>query len=188
MNEKTQVVSNLPVSHAASSALILIPQTTQPILGRMFANPNMLAKEEKTHLVSSLREAVLLNPKVSELRVIYGMALCVNLDAQEAMEQLGEAVALAPHSFIAHLKMGELWMRLRVCTKAEDHTQQAALLAENFAQAELARKQAAAIRQMRREGIERGGYIRTSWLSFARLRKLWTRNRASEELAVAEIS
>ncbi len=50
------------------------------------------------------------------------MALCVNLDAQAAMEELAEAVALAPNSFIAHLKMGELWMRLRVCEKAEDHT------------------------------------------------------------------
>ena len=150
----------------------------------MFANPNMLAKEEKVSLVSQLRECVLLNPKISELRVLYGMALCVNLDAHEAMEQLGEAVALAPDSFIAHLKMGELWMRLRVCTKAKDHTQQAALLAENIVQAEQARKQAATIRQMLREGIERGGY--TSWFSLGRIRRLWTRNR-TEDLTVAEI-
>lgn len=151
----------------------------------MFANPNMLAKEDRVALVSALRESVVLHPKVSELRVLYGMALCVKLDPQEAMEQLGEAVALAPHSFIAHLKMGELWMRLRVCTKAQDHTHQAELLAENFAQAELARKQAATIRQMLREGIQRGGY--TSWFSLGRIRRLWNRQR-SEELTVAEIS
>jgi Flp pilus assembly protein TadD len=174
-----------PVPLAPAATLALIPQPAQPLLGRMFANPNMLAAEEKTQLVSSLRECVLLNPKVSELRVLYGMALCVNLDAQEAMEQLGEAVALTPHSFIAHLKMGELWMRLRVCSKAKDHTQQAALLAENIAQAELARKQAATIRQMLREGIERSGY--TSWFSLGRIRRLWTRHR-SEDLTVAEIS
>ena len=77
------------------------------------------------------------------------------------MEELGEAVSLAPNSFIAHLKMGELWMRLRVCDKAADHTRQASLLAQNLAQSELARRQAATLRTMMREGVERGGY-RTS--------------------------
>ena len=96
--------------------------------------------------------------KCPELRVLYGMALCVNLEVQDAMEELGEAVSLAPDSFIAHLKMGELWMRLRVCEKAADHTQQASKLAQNMAQSELARRQAATIRTMMREGIERGGY------------------------------
>ena len=71
------------------------------------------------------------------------------------MEELGEAVALDPNSFIAHLKMGELWMRLRVCTKAKNHTHQAALLAQNMAQAEMARRQAATLRTMMREGVER---------------------------------
>jgi hypothetical protein len=174
-----------PLSLTPSATLTLIPQPAQPLLGRMFANPNMLVAEERTQLVSSLRECVVLNPKVSGLRVLYGMALCVNLDPQEAMEQLGEAVALAPDSFIAHLKMGELWMRLRVCTKAQDHTRQASLLAENAAQAELARKQEATLRQMLREGIQRGGY--TSWFALGRLRRLWNRNR-TEELTVAEIS
>jgi hypothetical protein len=181
----TAVNTVSPVPLAPSATLALIPPPAQPLLGRMFANPNMLAAEEKMQLVSSLRECVVLNPKVSELRVLYGMALCVNLDAQEAMEQLGEAVAIAPDSFIAHLKMGELWMRLRVCSKAKDHTQQAAILAENVAQAELVRKQAAAIREMLREGIERNGY--TSWFSLGRIRRLWQRNR-TKDLTVAEIS
>ncbi len=189
---QTAIVSSLgadssQISIAPSSTLAIIPQQAQSLLGRMFANPNSLAKEDRAALVSHLRESVVLHPKVSEVRVLYGMALCVNLDAHEAMEQLSEAVALAPDSYIAHLKMGELWMRLRVCNKAADHTHQAELLAENLAQAELARRQAATIRQMLREGIERGGYNRKSWLSLALLRKLWTRNR-SEELTVAEIS
>ena len=42
--------------------------------------------------------------------------------------------------------------------KAEEHTRPAALLAQNMAQSELARRQAATIRTMKREGIERGGY------------------------------
>jgi hypothetical protein len=47
---------------------------------------------------------------------------------------------------------------LRICDKAADHTHQAARLATNPIQADLARKQAAQIRTMTREGIERGGY------------------------------
>src|SRR5690242_11566508 len=188
MNETAiiQVLESLnsPATVAPSLTLAIIPQEAQPLLGRMFANPNALVKDERASLVSRLRECVALHPKVSELRVLYGMALCVNLDAQEAIEQLGEAVALAPDSYIAHLKMGELWMRLRVCNKAADHTHQAELLAENVVEAELARRQAATIRQMLRDGVQRGGY--TSWFALSRIRRLWTRGR-TEELTVAEI-
>jgi hypothetical protein len=178
---------NSVVPLTPSATLALLPEPAQPLIGRMFANPSMLAKDEKASLVRHLRECVALHPKVSALRVLYGMALCVNLNSNEAIEQLAEAVALAPDSYIAHLKMGELWMRLRVCTKAEDHTRQAAFLAENFAQADLARKQAATIREMLRKGIQCGGYSRSSWFAVNRLRRLWNRNR-TEELAVAEIS
>ena len=49
-------------------------------------------------------------------------------------------------------------MRLRICGQAAEETHEAAKLATNDFQAELARKQAATIRTMLREGIERGGY------------------------------
>jgi hypothetical protein len=150
----------------------------------MFADPRVLEKQERAGLVAELRECVARYPKVAELRVLLGMALCVNLDAHAAMEELGEAVALAPDSFLAHLKMGELWMHLRAMTKAEDHTHQAAKLAQGIAQSELARRQAATIRTMKREGVDRNGY-RTPWLSFARLRRLWKRNR-NKELTTVE--
>ena len=35
-------------------------------------------------------------PRSPNCACCYGMALCVNLDAQDAMEELAEAVALAP--------------------------------------------------------------------------------------------
>ena len=70
---------------------------------------------------------------------------------------------LDPNSFIAHLKMGELWMRLRVMDKAEEHTQRAGSAGQNIAQAELARRQDASIRAMKQAGIERGGY-KSPWL------------------------
>jgi hypothetical protein len=152
---------------------------------RMFADPRVLSKDEIAHLVEQLGDCVERNPRVSDLRVIYGMALCVNLDAQEAMEELGEAVRLNPNSYIAHLKMGELWMRLRVMNKAEHHTHHAAALAQSLAQSDLARRQAATIRTMMQHGIERGGYTRKAWLSFSRLRRLFVR-RQQEELAPIE--
>ena len=179
---------NTPNSLTASTPLLpvgSVPVKTQQVLRRMFADPRLLEKQECAGLVAELRQCVAQHPNVSELRVLLGMALCVNLDAQAAMEELAEAVALAPDSFIAHLKAGELWMRLRVMNKAEDHTRQASMLAQNVAQSELARRQATTIRTMRREGIERDGY-RMPWLSFGRLRRLWSRRRQSEELATAD--
>jgi hypothetical protein len=163
-----------------SGALVPVSREAQALLGRMFADPRTLEKHEKVELVAQLRAAVEEHPTVSELRVLFGMALCVNLQAQDAMEELAEAVSLAPDSFIAHLKMGELWMRLRVCDKAVDHTNYAAKLAENRAQAELTRRQSATLRELMRNGIDRNGY-RTPWLSLNRLKRLWSRNRGEAE-------
>ena len=163
-----------------SGSVVPVTRQTQALLGRMFADPRTLEKHETLELVAQLRAAVEKHPAVSELRVLFGMALCVNLQPQQAIEELGEAVSLAPDSFIAHLKMGELWMRLRVCDKAVDHTNYAAKLAENLAQAELARRQSATLRELMRNGIDRNGY-RTPWLSLGRLKRLWSRNRGEAE-------
>ena len=160
----------------APSSLVPVPEKARGLLLRMFADPYVLEDSERGELVGQLRESVSAYPEVPELRVLLGMALCVNLEVQEAMEELREGVRLAPNSFIAHLKMGELWMRLRVCRKAEEHTRQAALLAQNLAQAELARRQAAAIRTMLQQGIERGGY-RSPLAVLSRLRRFWQRRR-----------
>ncbi len=167
-------------ARVSSLALNSIKPETQGRLLRMFADPYLLEKEDRVALIEQLRECVNRYPQVSELRVLLGMALCVNLDVHPAIEELKESVKLAPNSFIAQLKLAELWMRLRVIDKAEEHTRLAALLAQNLAQADLARKQAATIRTMKREGIERGGYG-TPWRSFMRpLRRLWTRRERSE--------
>lgn len=163
-----------------SLSLAMVPERAQGLLLRMFTDPRALPKQERAELVQQLRDCVARRPDVSDLRVVLGMALCVNLEAQAAMEELGEAVSLDPNSYIAHLKMGELWMRLRVCTKAVDHTRQASFLAKNLAQAELARRQAATIRELMRNGVERSGY-RSPWLAFGRLRRLWNRNRGEAE-------
>ena len=162
-----------------SSSLAVVPQRTQVQLLRMFADPSVLEKEERADLVRDLRECVKANPRVSDLRVLFGMALCVNFEVPDAIEELREGVRLAPNSFIAHLKMGELWMRLRAMEKAEQHTHRAALLAGNRVQAELARRQGASIRAMKHAGVERGGY-KSPWTFVTRAIRRLRRRESSE--------
>ena len=145
----------------APSAPLSLPAAIGPeagrLLQRMFRDPRVLESNERTSLVAQLRSAVELEPHVPEIRVLYGMALSVDLQVQEALEQLRESTRQAPDCFIARLKFGEMLMRLRICDQAAEQTQRAAELAMNDMQADLARRQATTIRTMRREGIERGG-------------------------------
>jgi len=151
----TSLTSAMPTHLAWPSAL---RGQSADLLTRMFRDPRVLEPQERRDLIAQLRAAVELEPHVAEIRVLLGMALCVDLQAQEALEQLREASRQAPDCFIARLKFGELLMRLRICDQAAEETQKAARLASNAFQSDLARKQAAAIRTMLREGIERGGY------------------------------
>lgn len=169
---------------ASSPVLAIIPEKAQGLMARMFADPYLLEKTERTDLAAQLRACVAKNPRVSELRVLLGMALCVNFEVPDAIEELREGVRLSPDSFIANLKLGELWMRLRVMDKAEQHTHHAALFATSRAQSELARRQAASIRSMKHAGIERGGYT-SPWLALTRLaRRVWKRRPSESEEAL----
>jgi tetratricopeptide (TPR) repeat protein len=145
-----------------AESVLSLPESIAPeasrLLQRMFRDPRVLEAQERGDLIAHLRSAVDLAPTVPELRVLLGMALCVDLQAQEAMEEMRQAVNMDPDCFIARLKFGELLMRLRVCDQAAEQTQCAAQLASNAVQSELARRQATTIRTMLREGIERGGY------------------------------
>jgi tetratricopeptide (TPR) repeat protein len=192
MNNENSGVLDQAQTHNALSARVsslalnsIMPQT-QGLLLRMFADPYLLEKPERVALIEQLRECVNRYPQVSEFRVLLGMALCVNLDVHPAIEELKESVKLAPNSFIAQLKLGELWMRLRVMDKAEEHTRLAALLAQNLAQADLSRKQAATIRTMKREGIERGGYKLPFSTALALLRRILVRQR-TQAVVAAEV-
>ena len=141
---------------------------------KMFRDPRILEPAERAELAAQLRSVVDLHPQVAELRVLLAMALCVDLKAQSALEELRLAVELSPDSFIARLKYGELLMRLRICKRAAEETHRAAQLAVNAAQSEMARRQGTTIRIMLREGVERGGY--TGMLS-----RLFRLNRRSKE-------
>ena len=179
-----QSTSSALSARVSSLALSSLTSQAQSLLLRMFADPYILEKEDKANLVAQLRECVEKHPYVSELRVLLGMALCVNYEVHPAIEELKESVRLAPNSFIAQLKLGELWMRLRVVDKAEEHTRIASLLAQNIAQADLARKQALAIRTMKREGIERGGFKSPFARIVALSRRVFARRSPSVALNV----
>lgn len=166
----------LPEEQATLALPSVLPSSAQNHLLRMFRDPYVLQPGERTELVAALREAVALEPGVPEFRVLLGMALCVNLEAQDALEELREAARLAPYNFAARLKLGELLMRLRIGDQALEQTRLAAELATNALQSELARKQSAAIRTMQREGIERGGYGKVLSV-FSRARGLFFRAR-----------
>jgi len=175
--------TNIMIAPSTQSLAATLPSKAQTLLLRMFRDPYLLEKEARSELVTQLRECIAVHPQVSEIRVLLGMALCVNFEVQAAIEELNEGVRLAPNSYIAHLKMGELWMRLRVCDKAEEHTRQAGLLARNLVQSELARRQAGLIRTMKREGIERGGY-KSPWTWVTNLRRTFTRARRESSVAL----
>ncbi len=151
------VTDNAPLALAT-----LLPADTFANVTTMFRDPYVLDQPERVELIAQLRNAVALEPSVVELRVILGMALCTNFEAQSALEELREATLMAPDNFLARLKFGELLMRLRVCSQAAEQTHIAAQLASHPIQSEMARKQAAAIRTLLREGVERGGDRRPS--------------------------
>ena len=72
-------------ARVSSLALNSIKPETQGRLLRMFADPYLLEKEDRVALIEQLRECVNRYPQVSELRVLLGMALCVNLDVYPAI-------------------------------------------------------------------------------------------------------
>lgn len=179
MTNMISVAPVVAVDHLADATPAkLIPVSATPQLHRMFRDPRVLEEYERRDLIAQLRNAVELTPRVVELRVLLGMALCVDLQAQEALEELRTAVQQAPDCFIARLKFGELLMRLRICDQASEETRIASLLASNAAQSELARRQAGTIRTMMREGIERGGYQGLFSRLFTSRRKTKSQNPA----------
>jgi hypothetical protein len=103
-------MAHSPSTRSALALLEVLGPEASQTLERMFRDPRLLEKQERGDLIAQLRNAVDVAPHMPEVRVLYGMALCVDLQAQEALEQMREAVRQAPDSFIARLKFGE-WRR-----------------------------------------------------------------------------
>jgi hypothetical protein len=71
------------------------------LLARMFTDPYLLEPEERRALMSQLQQAVAEYPEIGELRVLLGIALCVNLKVELGIDELRAAANLTPPSFIA---------------------------------------------------------------------------------------
>lgn len=183
VHEPEKALADVPAGSLALQQVLGTKSTKA--LQRMFRDPRVLDTAERSDLIASLSSAVELMPAVPEIRVMLGMALCGDLRAQEAMTHLRTAVEQNPDCYIAQLKLGELLMRLRICDQAAEHTHRAAVLAGNDVQSELARRQAATIRQMQREGIERGGY-RSAFAWVKSLGKRRSSQAGQPALAVSE--
>src|SRR5258708_11849227 len=80
-----------------------VTQRSRGLLVRMFADPYLLEPEERRDLASQLRHAVVEHPAVAELRVLLGMALCVNLEIQTPSEELLTSVRPTPLTITAHM-------------------------------------------------------------------------------------
>ena len=127
----------------------------------MFRDPYMLEAAERVELIAALREAVALDPERAELRVLLGMALCVNFDAQAALEELRLAVRLRSRQLSRTAQVRRASdAPARLCSRRPKRRRSPQSLLEPV-QSELARRQAATIRTMQREGIERGGLRQT---------------------------
>ena len=120
------------------------------LLQRMFRDPRVLKPARARRLDrAAAKMPSNSTPHVPEIACCYGMALCVDLQAQEAHGADARSARQAPDCFIARLKFGELLMRLRICDQAaEADTEGGASLRQTHVQSELARKQAATIRTM----------------------------------------
>src|SRR3954466_6568757 len=105
---------DMAVEAPREASLVPVIETARTLLMRMFADPYALEPDERVALLEHLRDAVQAHPQAAQGRGLCGMALCVSLDVQEAIEQLDEGVRLDPESFVAQLKMGEIRTRVRV--------------------------------------------------------------------------
>lgn len=143
------VAAGIPLAPAAAPGR----EVSRLLLG-MFRDPDALDAGDRRHLIAQLRAAVKIDPDAAETRALLSMVLYIDVQTQEALEQMREAVRRSPDCFIARLKLGEMLMRLRNCDQAAEETQKAAQLASNAVQSDLARNQSAAIDAlMQQDGV-----------------------------------
>lgn len=118
-------------------------------------DPHLVSPEELASYIVVLEKACVDNPANADLRTCLGIAHAMNWDAYKSMDNLELARELDPESFWAQAKYAELHYRLRVLDKAEVETIRALDLATNGMELSVARKQLAAIRELKNAGTMR---------------------------------
>ena len=124
-------------------------------------DPHSVPPEKLAELIVSLEEACTLNPANADLRTCLGMAHAMNYDVYRSMDALEEACRIAPENFFAQLKYGELFYRLRIMDRAEEHTLRALDLSINAFELALARRQLSEIRRLQRKGLLRPAWTKS---------------------------
>jgi len=94
-------------------------------------------KKNVAKALELLGKAIELDPKNSEIYLIYGDAHLENNDGSNAISQYKMAQELNPKSPSAKLRLGNLWIRARNYTEAIDYYKEAIEIDPNFAPAYL---------------------------------------------------
>ena len=115
--------------------------------------------EQLMDLIVSLKEACLQNPTNVAVHTCLGMAYAMNYDVYRSMDALEQARRIDTGNFLAQLKYGELFFRLRAINRAEEETIRALELARKHWELSAARRQLSEIRRLKREGAVRGGWL-----------------------------
>jgi len=156
---------NLPFDPAASRTLDRLPSLP-------WRDPHSVPPEKLAELIASLKQACSENPQNAALHTCLGMAHAMNYDVYPSMAALESAIRIAPQNFLAQLKYGELFLRLRALVRSEQETLRALELATSSWELALARKQLAQIRQLAHGGHSRPLWTKSLFLPVASLAAL----------------
>jgi hypothetical protein len=136
-----------------------LPSVAQRLPALLWRDPHSVPPEKLAEVIASLERACLQSPGNVDLRTCLGMAYAMNYDPYRSMDALEEARRLAPENFLAQFKYAELFFRLRVVERAEAETARALELAGNGWELSLAREQLGELRELKRKGLVRGGWM-----------------------------
>lgn len=118
-------------------------------------DPQAVPKDQLLRFIAELEETCRTSAPSADLQTCLGIAHAMNLDVYRSMDALEEAVRIDGENFLARLKLGELFLRLRVLGRAEEETRYALALARNHLELDLARRQLQSLRDRKGKGLLR---------------------------------
>ena len=133
----------------------IAPASLPVLLPTLWRDPHTVPPEELREIISRLELACQEHPGSADLYTCLGMARAMNHEAYLSLDALEHARRLEPASFWAQYKYSELLYRLRALPRAEKETLAALELAQDGAQAAMARKQLQEIRRLTRDGTQK---------------------------------
>jgi len=134
---------------------LVIPVDLDRLPSLPWRDSHSIPPEKLSGLISTLKQACTQNPQNAPLHTLLGMAHAMNYDVYPSMAALESAIRISPQDFLAQLKYGELFFRVRALNRAEQETLRALELATSPLQISIARKQLAQIRHAAHGGNSR---------------------------------